>query len=80
MQKQNVTLSLPKTLLKSAKALAVSKDTSLSEFFKIVLEEKVREATGYASARDRQVRMIGQGFDFGTNGRISCSRESLHDR
>lgn len=80
MEKQNVTLSLPKSLLKNAKALAVSKDKSLSELLKESLEEKISEATGYKKAKERQLRLIKQGFNLGTEGMISFSRESLHER
>ena len=43
MERRNVTLSLPKTLLKKAKILAVMKDRSLSDLLRETLEEKVKE-------------------------------------
>ena len=43
MEKQNVTLSIPKVLLKQAKMIAALQDKSLSQFLKESLEEKVRE-------------------------------------
>lgn len=47
MERQNVTLSLPKQLLQRVKLLASSKDKSLSEFLKDALEEKVKQNRGY---------------------------------
>ena len=47
MDKQNVTLSLPRSLLRKAKTLAVMKDKSLSELLRETLEEKVNKETGY---------------------------------
>jgi metal-responsive CopG/Arc/MetJ family transcriptional regulator len=80
MEKQNVTLSLPKDLLKKAKTLAVMKDKSLSDLLRETLEEKVRQETGYQTARKRQIALMKKGFDLGTRGKISISREELHER
>ncbi len=80
MNKQNVTLSLPKTLLKKAKLAAVSKEKSLSEFLRESLEEKVGEATGYKKAKERQLRLLKMALDLGTKGHITTSREELHAR
>ncbi len=80
MNRQNVTLSLPRSLLKKAKMIAVSKEKSLSELLKESLEEKVREATGYRKAKQRQLSLIKKGLDLGTKGRIVVSRKELHAR
>ena len=80
MERQNVTLSIPRALLKKAKSLAVKKDRSLSDLLRGALEEKVREESGYQRARDRQVALMETGFDLGTKGKISISREELHAR
>jgi metal-responsive CopG/Arc/MetJ family transcriptional regulator len=80
MDRQNVTLSLPKALLKKAKTLAVKEDRSLSDFLRRALEEKVQEESGYQRARDRQIALMEKGFDLGTKGKITVSREELHAR
>lgn len=80
MEKQNVTLSLPKSLLKKAKAAAAKNEKSLSELMRESLEEKVREASGYKRAMSRQLRLMKKGFDFGVKNSIKVSREELHDR
>lgn len=80
MEKQNVTLSLPKALIKKAKTLAVMKDSSLSELLRETLEEKVKEASGYQRARDRQFSLMEKGFDLGTHGKIPYGREEIHER
>ncbi|MCK9417967.1 MAG: DUF6364 family protein [Nitrospirae bacterium] len=80
MERQNVTLSLPKALLKKAKAFAAKKDKSLSMLLKESLEDKIGEATGYNKARERQLGVLQRGLDLGTKGRISISREELHAR
>jgi hypothetical protein len=80
MERRNVTLSLPKTLLKKAKTLAVMKDRSLSDLLRETLEEKVKEEIGYQRAKDRQIALMEKGFNLGTKGRITISREELHER
>jgi hypothetical protein len=80
MEKQNVTLCLPKALLRKAKVIAATHEKSLSQLMRESLEEKVREATGYKKAKDRQLRLLGQGLNLGTKGKISTKREDLHAR
>jgi metal-responsive CopG/Arc/MetJ family transcriptional regulator len=80
MNRRNVTLSLPTSLLKKAKAIAANREKSLSEFLRESLEEKVREANGYKKARQRQVRILQQGLNLGTKGHMIATREEVHDR
>jgi metal-responsive CopG/Arc/MetJ family transcriptional regulator len=80
MERQNVTLSLPKSLLKKAKVVAATRDKSLSEFLRESLEEKVRDATGYKRARERQLKLLRKGLNLGTKGLITTTREELHAR
>jgi hypothetical protein len=80
MERQNVTLSLPKALLKKAKILAVMKDRSLSDLLRETLEDKLKEETGYQRAKDRQTARMEKGFDLGTKGQTTVSREDLHER
>lgn len=80
MERQNVTLSLPRLLLKQAKTLAAREDKSLSAFLKESLEEKIRKTTGYKEAKERQIRLMRKGFDFGIKGRLTISREEIHER
>ena len=80
MEKQNVTLSLPKTLVKKAKLLAVREEKSFNELVRQCLEQRLNAATGYAEARERQLKRIESGFDLGTNGKISVTREEIHER
>ncbi|MFZ3122384.1 MAG: type II toxin-antitoxin system CcdA family antitoxin [Thermodesulfovibrionales bacterium] len=78
MEKQNVTLSLPKDLLKKAKTIAVMEDSSLSDLLRETLAEKVKEKTGYQRAKDRQIALMEKGFNLGTKGK-AVSREELHE-
>ncbi|MBM4140168.1 MAG: ribbon-helix-helix protein, CopG family [Nitrospira sp.] len=80
MNRQNVTLSLPKALLRQAKALAAKEDKSLSAFIRESVENRVREKVGYKEAMERHLKILEKGFDLGTKGHISITREELHER
>ncbi len=80
MEKQNVTLSIPRPLLKQAKVLAASQDKSLSQLLRESLEEKVREEADYNKARRRQLKLLKKGLDLGTRGKMKITRDELHAR
>ncbi len=80
MERQNVTLSMPKPLLRKAKVLAASREKSLSELLRESLEEKIRNASGYNQAKKRQLKLLNKGIDMGTKGNLSVSRDELHVR
>ena len=80
MEKQNLTLSLPKALLKKAKILAARREISLSEMVREAIEERVREDSGYQKARRRHTHALMKSFDLGTNGHFGVFREALHER
>ena len=80
MEKQNVTLSIPRPLLKQAKIIAASQDKSLSQFLRESLEEKVREEADYNKAKKTQLRLLKKGLDLGTRGVMKISRDDLHVR
>ena len=80
MEKQNVTLSLPKDLLKKAKVMAASCNKSLSEFLRESLEARILESSGYRTAKLRQTKLLKEGFDLGTKGQIGFTRDELHER
>ena len=80
MARQNVTLSLPKSLLKRAKVLAATRETSLSELMRKSLEDRVREANGYNRARKRQLKLLQKGLDLVTKGLIKTTREEIYER
>ncbi len=80
MERQNVTLSIDKSLLKKAKMIAVSEDKSLSELLRESLESRIRETTGYKKAQGRQLKALKKGYNLGTKGEIAVSREEIHER
>ena len=80
MSYQNITLSLPKELLRRVKHLAVERDTSVSALLVEALEETVLAGDRYDRARDRELTLLEKGFDLGTQGLVSWKRDELHKR
>lgn len=80
MDKQNITLSIPKDVLQKIKLLAVKKGTSVSGLMAHVLEEIVAEEEGYQDSRLRHLALLEQGLDLGSKGSSSWTREDLHAR
>ncbi|MFH1287083.1 MAG: CopG family transcriptional regulator [bacterium] len=80
MDRQNVTLSLPRSLLRRAKAVAANSEKSLSEFLKESLKEKIDENGGYQRAKERHIKVLNMNYNLGTHGKIPVTREKLHDR
>jgi hypothetical protein len=77
---QNITLSLPEEDLREARVLAARRGTSVSQLLAHVLRETVERETGYDAARGRSLARLRERIDLGTNGRITWSRDDLHDR
>jgi hypothetical protein len=77
---QNVTLAIPKHILRKAKILAVQKNTSLSGLLSQTLTELVEHQEDYDRAQARNLEMLKSGFNLGTRGKITWKREELHDQ
>jgi hypothetical protein len=80
MDKQNVTLSISKDVLQKAKIRAIEQNMSLSNLLTQALIDIVEQADQYELAKERQLAWLQQGFDMGTQGKISWTREELHER
>ncbi len=80
MERQNITLSIPKETLKKARHLAVEKEQSLSGLLTEFIEELVRHDESYRDAQQRQMVVMEKGLDFGLQGKVTWSREELHER
>ena len=77
---QNVTLSIPKDILRKAKILAVQKNTSLSGLLTQTLTDLVAHQEAYEQARQRNLTLLKSGYDLNTQGQITWKREELHGR
>jgi len=80
VEKQNVTLSIPKDVLREAKHLAVDRGTSLSGLLVEALEERVKRLSEMRRAAERQRALMRRGLRLGTKGKARWTREDLHAR
>jgi predicted transcriptional regulator len=80
MERQNVTLALPKDLLRRAKIMAVEENSSLSRLLTTALADMVDRRERYRDARHTHLTILAEGYDMGLNGKISWSRDDLHER
>lgn len=75
--KQNITLSIDQDLIKKARVLAASRNTSVSKMLGDELARIVEEADTYDRARRKAFHFLKNGFRFGGS---PADREMLHDR
>ena len=77
---QNVTLSLPRKLLKQVKRVAADRDTSVSALMTAALARLADEDRRYSTARKNALAALRAPRSLGTGGRRSWSRDDLHER
>ena len=80
MEKQNITLSLPKDILREAKHFAVDQGISLSGFLVDALTERVKRLKEIQRAGARQRALMRRGLKLGTYGKAAWKRDDLHAR
>ena len=76
--KQNITLSLDKTLIRKSKIIAAQRETSVSKMLSDELEKLIQRTEQYELAKRKALANLKTGFHFG--GKITASREALHER
>ena len=76
--KQNITLSVDKSILRKARAYAAQRGVSVSAMLADELLRLVERETAYEQAKVRALARLRTPFHLG--GEEPASRESLHDR
>ena len=77
---QNVTLRLPRELLRIVKRLAADRETSISALMSEALARVADEDRRYSAARKRALAALRSAGSLGTGGRRTWSRDELHER
>jgi Arc/MetJ-type ribon-helix-helix transcriptional regulator len=77
---QNITLSLPRELLRRIKRLAADRDTSVSALMTEALARLADEDRRYSTARKRALTAMRSARLLGTGDRRTWSRDDLHER
>jgi len=76
--RQNITLSIDKELIKNARVLAAKRQTSVSRMLSEELQKLIVDSNKYELAKKQALNYINRGFHLG--GKITVSREELHER
>ena len=76
--KQNITLSIDKELIKRARVLAAQRQISVSRMLSEELQKLIEDSHKYELAKKQALNYISRGFHLG--GKITVSREELHER
>jgi predicted transcriptional regulator len=77
---RNITLALPRELLRQIKRLAADRDTSVSALMADALARLADEDRRYVAARRRGLAALRDAGSLGTSGRRAWTRDELHDR
>lgn len=80
METQNITLAIPKKTLQKIKVIAAKRNSSISRLVTDALEKLANEETNYAEARDRQLKLVREGFNLGYGNEQLPDRDELHER
>jgi hypothetical protein len=80
VEKQNITLSLPREILKKGKVLAARKGISLNELVRELLQANTEDDGEYQASAERQIKRMKEGIQLGTKGKIAWKRDQLHQR
>lgn len=79
-ENQNVTLSVPREVLRRVKRLAADRDTSISALMTEALARLADDDRRYSVARRRALAAMKSARSLGTGGRTSWTRNDLHER
>jgi hypothetical protein len=77
-EKQNVTISLSRQVLRKAKILAARRDTSISGLLAQQIECLIGVEEAYERAERQALELLSKGFHMG--GVVRATREELHER
>jgi len=80
MDKQNITFSFPKELVRRLKRLAMDREVSLNSLMRQLGEDALRSGDSYERARKQALEDLKHPRNLGTYGKTSWTRDELHDR
>jgi hypothetical protein len=79
-ENQNITLSVPRAVLRRVKRLAADRDTSVSALMTEALARLSDDDRRYAAAKKRALAAMTSARSLGTRGRRTWTRDGLHER
>jgi metal-responsive CopG/Arc/MetJ family transcriptional regulator len=79
-EQTNVTLSLPEALLRRFRVFAASRNQSMSSLMTLAVRHMIDQDAQTQRAKRRFLERIQNAPDRGTKGKISWTRDELHER
>lgn len=79
-ENQNITLSIPRGVLRRVKRLAADRDTSVSALMTEALARLSDDDRRYSAAKKRALAAMTSARSLGTRGRRTWTRDGLHER
>ena len=76
----NITIRVDDHLAREMKILAAKKGTSLSAMATEFFASLTRCDSAYEHARTRDIALMRRGFNMGTQGKATWTRDELHER
>jgi metal-responsive CopG/Arc/MetJ family transcriptional regulator len=76
----NVTLSLPESLLRRFRVFAAARNQSMSSLMTVAVRQMIEQDAQTQRAKRRFLERIRNAPDRGTKGKISWTRDELHER
>ncbi len=80
VEKQNVTLSLPKSLLQKLRVSAAKRNVSMSSLAESAISKMILDEDDYDERGRRLIERMKNSPSRGTGGKITWTREELHER
>jgi ribbon-helix-helix CopG family protein len=80
VEKQNITLALPKELLRRLKRLAMDRETSVNSLMRELAEDALRRGDSYERARNQALDDLRHPRNLGTQGKPTWTRDEIHER
>lgn len=80
MEKRNITISLPKPLIRKIKISSATEDKSITAFIEEAVEERLRKNREYNAGQVKHLKILEKGLNLGTKGNIKAKRENIYDR
>ena len=79
-ENRNITLSVPRELLRRVKRLAADRDTSVSALMTEALSRLADDDRRYSAARKRALAAMKSARSLGTRGQRTWTRDDMHER
>ena len=80
METTTVTVSLPTEIVQQVEKIAQNRQVSVEILMAETLQHLIQFEADYTAARADSLAMMTKGFDLGTRGLLSGSRDELHQR